>query len=377
MTGHDQVHDDGPDAALMGRAAALGRSARRRTAPWPAVGCVIVRDGTVVGEGATGPHPVGPHAEPAALAVAGAAARGATAYVTLEPCDHHGNTPPCTEALIAAGIGRVVVACPDPDPRVAGRGEARLRAAGIDVVVGVGAGGVADDLGPYLHHRRTGRAFVTVKTAMSLDARIAAADGSSRWITGAEARADAHELRADVQAIVIGSGTALADRPALTVREVAEPPTVAPTRVLLDGRGRVPALGPLFDGTAPTLVVTTTAAPATAVSGWRRAGAAVATVAAAERGVDPAAVFALLGERGVLHALVEGGGEVIGSVLAAGLADRIVAYVAPVVLGPDGRPAFPGPGPASLAAAPRLGLRSVRSVGEDVRLEYSSAPGEG
>ncbi|HWS44352.1 MAG TPA: bifunctional diaminohydroxyphosphoribosylaminopyrimidine deaminase/5-amino-6-(5-phosphoribosylamino)uracil reductase RibD, partial [Acidimicrobiia bacterium] len=203
---------------MMRRAVELARGARRHTAPWPAVGCVLVRDGRVVGEGATGPFPAGPHAEVAALRAAGAAARGATAYCTLEPCDHHGNTPPCTAALIDAGVTRVVVAVGDPDERVAGRGYARLTAAGIEVETDVERAGAEHDLAPYLHHRRTGRAFVVAKVALTLDGRVAAADGSSQWITSEAARADAHELRADSQAIVIGSGTALADRPALTVR---------------------------------------------------------------------------------------------------------------------------------------------------------------
>lgn len=372
MSGYDHGHDE----RMMARAAEIGRAVRRRTAPWPAVGCVIAGSGTIVGEGATGDFPTGPHAEPAALAAAGEAARGATAYVTLEPCDHHGNTPPCTEALIAAGVSRVVIACTDPDERVAGRGERRLRDAGIDVTVGVGSPEVAEDLAPYLHHRRTGRSYVTAKVAMSLDARVAAADGTSQWITGPEARADAHELRADVQAVVIGSGTALADGPALTVRGVADVPREPPRRVLLDGRGRVPPAGPLFDGSAPTLVVTTGAASAMAVNGWRRAGADVATVPGGPGGLDLGAVLTRLGAEGVLHALVEGGGDLLGSVVAGGWADRLVAYVAPLVLGTDGRPAFGSRGPGTLADAPRYGLRSATVVGADVRLDYTCHPEE-
>jgi len=367
MSGHEQ----GDDERMMARAAALGWATRRRTAPWPAVGCVITAAGAIVGEGATGDYPTGPHAEPAALGVAGESARGATAYVTLEPCDHHGNTPPCTEALIAAGVTRVVIACTDPDERVAGRGVLRLREAGIEVVVGVGAESVTEDLAPYLHHRRTGRAFVTAKIAMSLDARVAAADGTSQWITGPVARADTHELRADVQAVVVGSGTALADRPALTVRGVAEPPREPPCRVLLDGRGRVPPAGPLFDDSAPTLVVTTAGVSAMAVNGWRRAGAEVVTVPAAPSGLDLDAVLTRLGEQGVLHALFEGGGNLLGSVVDAGRVDRLVAYVAPLVLGTGGRPAFGLRGPDTLAAACRYRLRAATVVGEDVRLDYA------
>jgi diaminohydroxyphosphoribosylaminopyrimidine deaminase/5-amino-6-(5-phosphoribosylamino)uracil reductase len=364
------------DDDAMARALALAVAARRQTPPWPAVGCVLVRDGLVVGEGATGPFRTGSHAEVVALRIADDRARGATAYVTLEPCDHHGNTPPCTEALIDARVARVVAAIGDPDARVAGNGFARLRDAGIDVVTGVGADAVAREMAPYLHHRRTGRPFVVAKVAQSLDGRVAAADGTSRWITGDAARADAHELRADSQAIVVGAGTALADRPALTVRDVATPPARPPLRVLLDSRGRVPAEGPLFDTTlAPTLVVTTEATPVEVVDAWRSAGAKVETVApdARGRGVDLDATFRLLGSEGVLQALVEGGGEVLGSVVEGGYAQRVVAYVAPVMLGTRGRPGFAFDTVTSLAEAPRFALADARRVGTDVRLEFEVA----
>jgi diaminohydroxyphosphoribosylaminopyrimidine deaminase/5-amino-6-(5-phosphoribosylamino)uracil reductase len=366
------------DEAVMQTAIALARAARRHTAPWPAVGCVLVRDGKVVGEGATGPFPTGPHAEVAALRAAGELARGATAYCTLEPCDHQANTPPCTEALIAAGVTRVVVAIDDPDERVSGRGLARLRAAGIEVVTGVGADAAARDLAPYLHHRRTGRAFVVAKVALSLDGRVAAADGSSRWITSPAARADAHELRADSQAIVVGAGTALADRPALTVRDVEVEPARAPLRVLLDGRGRVAPDGPLFDpALAPTLVITTDAARAGAVDGWRAAGAKVEVVAPGPdgRGVDLDAALTVLGREGVLQALVEGGATLLGALVAGGHAQRLVAYVAPTLLGTDGAAGFEYPGPRTIADASRFELIDVTRVGPDVRLDLE--PGTG
>jgi diaminohydroxyphosphoribosylaminopyrimidine deaminase/5-amino-6-(5-phosphoribosylamino)uracil reductase len=360
------------DDRLMRRAIVLARGARRRTAPWPAVGCVLERDGEVVGQGATGPFPAGPHAEVAALRAAGERARGATAFCTLEPCDHHANTPPCTTALLEAGVRRVVVAVEDPDARVAGRGLARLRAGGVEVVIGPGADDAARDLAPYLHHRRTGRAFVVAKVAMSLDGRIAAADGSSQWITSPEARADAHELRADAQAIIVGSGTALADTPRLTVRGVEPPPVRPPLRVLLDGRGRVAPTGPLFDtALAPTLVVTTEAAAPGAVDGWRAAGAKVEVVGAGAggEGVDLDAVFALLGREGVLWALVEGGGRLLGAVASGGHAQRLVVYVAPTLLGTGGVPGFGFNGPATLADAPRWEVVDAVPVGTDVRLQ--------
>ncbi len=359
----------------MDRALELGESARRHSPPNPWVGCVIVRDGTVVGEGATMP-PGGPHAEIVALERAGPRARGATAFVTLEPCAHHGRTPPCAEALLDAGLARVVIALEDPDPRVAGAGAAHLRDHGLAVEIGAGADLARESLAPYLHHRHTGRAWCLVKTAMSLDGRIAAADGSSRWITGPEARADGHRLRAESQAIVVGAGTALADRPTLTARDVQAPGDRQPLRVVVDARGRVPADGPLFDAAvAPTLIITTEAAPSHVVDAWRAAGAKVETVAAATGGVDLEAALGLLGSHGVLQALVEGGGEVHGALLTAGLVDRVVAYVAPTVLGADGLAAFGGHTVATLANARRWELRTVTRLGADVRLEYDCHAG--
>jgi diaminohydroxyphosphoribosylaminopyrimidine deaminase/5-amino-6-(5-phosphoribosylamino)uracil reductase len=363
------------DEDAMARALALAAGARRLTAPNPWVGCVIVADGEVVGEGATQP-PGGDHAEIAALRGAGSRAKGATAYVTLEPCAHTGRTGPCADALIDAGLARVVTALTDPDPRVAGRGIARLRSAGIDVVEGVQRDEAARLLEPYLHHRRTGRAFCVVKSATSLDGRIAAADGTSRWVTGAAARADAHELRADSDAVVVGAGTALADRPALTVRDTQPPPRHQPLRVLLDARGRVPAEGPLFDAAlAPTLVVTTERAVPSALDAWRAAGAKVEAVPAAPSGVgvDAAATLELLGRLDVIQALVEGGAALHGSLLEAGLADRVVAYVAPGLLGARGRPGYGVPGPASIDGFRRWRLAGVRQLGDDVRLDYEPA----
>jgi diaminohydroxyphosphoribosylaminopyrimidine deaminase/5-amino-6-(5-phosphoribosylamino)uracil reductase len=336
------------------------------------VGCVIVRDGEIVGRGATEP-PGQAHAEAGALRDAGVRARGATAYVTLEPCSHHGRTPPCVDALVAAGITRVVVALEDPDPKVAGRGIAGLRAAGIDVTLGVRAADAARDLAPYLHHRRTGRPFVVAKFAASVDGRIAAADGSSRWLTSDAARADAHELRADSQAIVIGAGTALADRPQLTVRAAKHAPHQPPLRVVLDARGRVAAEGPLFDvAAAPTLVITTTAAPPDRVDAWRAAGAKVEVVASAADGdgVDLDETFALLGREGVLQALVEGGGTLLGRVLQDHHAQRLVAYLAPLALGARGIPALAYPGPDDVDSAPRFTLVDVTRLGPDVRVDY-------
>lgn len=373
------------DSLLMQRARIVALSARRRSAPNPWVGCVLTdRAGAVIGEGAT-EAPGSRHAEAVALQAASThgadRARGGTAYVTLEPCSHHGRTPPCADALVGAGITRVVVALEDPDPDVAGQGIARLRAAGVDVTVGLHAAEIRTDLAPYLLHRTQGRAFTVVKTAMSLDARITARDGSSQWVTSAQARADAHELRADSQAVMVGAGTALADRPRLTVRDLADPgtqPAQPPLRVVLDGRGRVPADGPLFATVeAPTLVVTSPASPDAAHHAWLAAGAKVLTVPPGPdgTGVDLTATLETLAGLGVLQVLVEGGSTLTGALVRAGLADRVVAYVAPTLLGRDGRPAFDVDGPATIAAAPRWDLTDVRRLGPDVRMDF--VPGAG
>jgi len=369
-------HDD---EGLMARARELAGAVARRTPPNPWVGCVIARDGEIVGEGATEP-PGARHAERQALDVAGARARGASAYVTLEPCSHQGRTGPCADALVDAGVARVAVALEDPDPRVRGEGIARLRAAGITVDVGVGADGVRADLAPYLHQRATGRAYCVVKTALSLDGRVAAADGSSRWITGNAARADAHRLRADSQAIIVGAGTALVDRPRLTARPLDTTIERPPLRVLLDARGRVPATGPLFEvDDAPTLVCTTEAAPAEARVAWGSSGAKVEVLpGAAGGGVDLGATLDLLAHHDVLQAMVEGGPTVHGALVSAGLVDRIVAYVAAALLGPEGRPGFSLPSPPTIEDALRFRLLEARALGDDVRLDYvpsDPAPG--
>ncbi len=365
------------DTTAMARAVALGERGRATSAPNPWVGCVLVHDGAVVGEGYHA-RAGGPHAEALALRAAGTRARGATAYVTLEPCAHHGRTPPCAETLVEAGVRRVVVALLDPDRRVDGAGLARLRQAGVEVQVGVGEADAGRSLAAYLHHRRTGRAYCVLKAAMSLDGRTAAQDGSSRWITGSAARADVHALRARSQAVLVGAGTALADAPRLTVRDVDPLPERQPLRVVLDSAGRVPAEGPLFDTRlAPTLVLTTETAELDAVDAWRAAGAEVAEVpcAADGGGVDLGAVLRTLGERGVLQVLVEAGPTLHGALIRAGLVDRLVLYVGARTLGERGRPLFAGPGPCSIDEADRWRLLDVRAVEGDVRLEYVPASG--
>lgn len=378
----------------MAEAVALGERGRLTAPPNPWVGCVVVgAGGQVVGRGFH-QRAGEPHAEVHALREAGEGARDATAYVTLEPCAHQGRTPPCAPALVEAGVSRVVIAVLDPDEQVEGRGVALLEAAGLAVEVGVGAEAAARSLRPYLHHRRTGRPLCLLKTAVSLDGRTAAADGSSQWITGPHARADAHRLRAESGAVLVGVGTAVADRPSLTFRDVDfgnGPVPPQPLRVLLDASGRVPATGPLFDpALAPTLVLTTAAAGAEARAAWAAAGVEVEDVATASKDpaskgpaakgpaskgpvVDLAAALDVLGRRGILQVMVEGGAALHGSFLRAGLADALVVYTGGVVLGTDARPLFAGPGPLTLAEASRWRLTGVRALGGDARLDWEPA----
>jgi diaminohydroxyphosphoribosylaminopyrimidine deaminase/5-amino-6-(5-phosphoribosylamino)uracil reductase len=363
------------DGAFMRRAIRLAERGRRTAAPNPWVGCVLVRDGRSVAEGFH--RRAGePHAEAHALAAAGALAHGSTAYVTLEPCAHFGRTPPCVDGLIEAGVRRVVVGVLDPDPRVAGRGVARLRDAGIQTQLEVCADEAAASLEPYLYQRRTGLAYCVLKSAMSLDGRTAAADGSSRWITGALARADAHGLRAESQAIIVGSGTALADLPALTVRDVQDVPDRQPLRVLLDGHGRVPPRGPLFDTRlAPTLVVTSAFTDAHRRDEWLAAGAEVTEIPTDATGrLQPRGVLELLARRGVLQALLEGGATTAGAFVGAGLVNRLVLYVGGRTLGDSGQPLLAGPGPRTMAEASRWQLSGLKQLGPDARLDYFRQP---
>jgi len=328
------------DEIWMQAAIGLARSVRASTAPNPWVGAVVVPAGDdPVTEGATQP-PGGPHAEAVALDLAGDSARGSTLYVTLEPCSHHGRTPPCADAVVAAGVKRVVVGILDPDPRVSGLGIQRLRDAGIEVEAGVLASEVEELLAPYLKHRRTGRPWVVLKLASTLDGRIAAPDGSSKWITGPEARADAHRLRAESDAILVGAGTIRADDPALNVRDA---PGNDPLRVVL--------------GTIPE---------------GARARPAM------EHEGDLAALLDNLGSRGVLQLLVEGGARVAWSFHDQDLVDQYVIYLAPVLLGgDDGVPLFRGPGAATLQDAWRGSIASLRRLGPDVRIDLLARGGGG
>lgn len=372
-----------PDNAAdryMARAFELAERGRGTVSPNPLVGCVLVRDGQVVGEG-WHERPGGPHAEVMALAQAGGLAAGARAYVTLEPCNHTGRTGPCTHALLAAGVVSVEAAMADPNP-VAQGGAAALRTAGVPVRIGRGEARARRQNAVFLHVLEHGRPQVTLKAATSLDGRIAAADGTSQWLTGTSARARVHALRAEVDAVVVGSGTVLADDPLLTARppdrlrsQNGSPPVRQPLRVVLDARGRTPAGARVLDGAAPTLVVTTAQGgdrltlPA---PGAHAAAPQVAVVApgAGGVGVDPAAVLGELLRRHVHSVLVEGGAAVAGSFWDAGLVDRLEVHLAPLVLGDRGRPLLTG-GPTTLADAPRLVLDEVDRRGDDVVLSLS------
>lgn len=354
------------DDGWMRAALALGRQGAGRCAPNPAVGCLLVRDGRLIARARTAGGGR-PHAEAAALAAAGPAARGATAYVTLEPCAHHGVTPPCADALVAAGIARAVVAIPDPDPRTAGAGLARLRAAGIAVTSGVRAAEAARDHAPFLTRILHGRPRVTLKLAASLDGRIATAAGESRWITGPEARRHVHAARLRADAVMVGAGTARADDPDLTARDVGSVPQ--PLRIVLSRRLDVPPASRLGRTAreVPVLMIHGPAAPAEAVAAWEDTGATCLALAGGPDGdLPPAAVLAALGARGVNALLVEGGGGLAAALLAAGLVDELHVFSAGLVLGADGRPSVGPLGLAALSEAPRLVLRDVRILGADV-----------
>jgi diaminohydroxyphosphoribosylaminopyrimidine deaminase/5-amino-6-(5-phosphoribosylamino)uracil reductase len=322
----------------MRRALELGESVRVYTSPNPWVGCVVSAGGEWF-EGATEP-PGGAHAEILALGAAGGRAKGATLYTTLEPCAHQGRTPPCVEAVCEAGVARVVVGVLDPDPHVRGLGVDRLREAGIEVEVGLEGEEVAEQLAPYLKHRLTGLPWVVLKLASSLDGRIAAPDGSARWLTGPEARADAHRLRAESDAVLVGAGTVRVDDPELTVR-IGPPVLQQPLRVVL---GRIPQ------------------------------GARVEP--ALEMTGEPTGVLSELGAKGILQVLVEGGAEVAHAFHAAGLVDRYVIYVAPALFGGDDAvPMFAGHGTSSVDRLWRGRFVSVRRVGEDLRVELAPRSG--
>jgi len=348
------------EARAMRRAVAIARTGLGTTSPNPVVGCVVLSaTGDMVGEGAHVGGPGNPHAEVVALRAAGEHSVGGTAVVTLEPCSHTGTTGPCTSALIEAGIRRVVYAVADPNPVAAG-GAAVLREAGVEVEAGLLAEEAADVNEPWLVAIREHRPFVTWKYAASLDGRSAAVDGSSRWISSEQSRADVHALRATVDAVVVGTGTVIADDPALTVRDVdGVPAPRQPLRVVV-GRRPVPATARVLGDGA--MLVTT--GPHQALPGWREG---IVRVGAADTGVDLPEALAQLYVRGLRHVLLEGGPTLAGAFVRAGLVDRVVAYVAPLLLG-AGLPALGDAGVLTLAGAPSYRIDDVTLIGGDVRI---------
>lgn len=344
----------------MARALQLAERGLYTTSPNPRVGSVIVRDGRVVGEG-WHQRAGGPHAEINALQAAGDAARGATVYVTLEPCSHHGRTPPCAEALINAGVARVVVAMSDPNPLVAGRGIAMLTLAGITAEVGLMETD-ARALNPGFISRMTRqRPWVRLKTASTLDGKTALANGASQWITGEAARADVQRLRARACAILTGSGTVLADNPRMNVRDVDI--GRQPLRVVVDSTLRTPADAAIL----PALIVCRHAEPA-ARAALEHAEAEVVELPGADGRVDLSKLFTLLSQRGVNELHVEAGAALNGALLAGGWVDEWVAYMAPMAVGDDARGLFSQPMLTTLADASRFRLHDVRQVGGDLRL---------
>ena len=344
------------DARHMQRALALAVRGRGTTRPNPMVGCVLVRGEEVIAEG-WHKRAGGDHAEVAALRKVGQVAAGATAYVTLEPCNHHGRTGPCTEALIAAGVTRVVFAMSDPNPHVTGRGRARLFEAGIEVEAGVLEAEAHELNRAWDRWIRTGRPWVTLKGAVSLDGRIATSSGDSKWITGEPARKEAHRLRASHDAILVGAGTVLADDPSLTVRGVRGSD---PRRVILDGRLRI---SPSAKAVPGALILTT---ESTGHEPFAARGAEVVTLPGEGGRIAMDAVLTAIGAHKLTSVLVEGGGEVHGALLRDGLVDEVHVFVAPLLIGGDGVPLLAGAGAATMAAARRLESHTVRRLGADV-----------
>ncbi len=354
------------DLQFMRAALTLAARGLGQVAPNPAVGCLLVNHGRVVGRGWTQPGGR-PHAETEALKQAGKAAAGATAYVTLEPCAHHGKTPPCAEALVEAGVAGVVAAFEDPDTRVAGRGLSILRDAGIRVEVGLCRLQAERLNAGFLKRTRSGQPLVVLKLATSLDGRIATHSGHSQWITGPLARRRAHLLRSRADAVLVGSGTAVSDNPRLDVRLPGFPDR-QPLRVVVDGRLRVPLTHDLVARAmeVPTLLVTHDGNPPVRLAAYKEAGVDVVQVATDSEGhVSLAATLSYLGERGVTRLLVEGGGHLAASLLRGNLVDRLAWFQAPLVIGGDGVAAVSGFGVDRLEQAPKFLQSAMAQLGRD------------
>lgn len=361
------------DQGYMARAVQLAKRGWYSTHPNPRVGCLIVKDGEIIAEGYH--RRAGePHAERNALAAAGAAARGATLYVTLEPCCHQGRTPPCTDALIESGVKRVVVAMSDPNPLVAGRGMEQLREAGIQVTEGV-MRSQAEALNTGFIKRMThGRPLVRCKMAMSLDGRTAMADGESQWITSPAARADVQRLRAQSAAILTGVGTLLADDPAMNVRlsgrELGleqDAPVPHPVRVVLDPELATPVDAKMLGLPGPTLIICSDEQPLHGAP-LESAGAQIVRLPGDEQGLDLQQVARYLGEQEINEVLLESGATLAGAMLEQGLVDELIVYQAPHLMGSEGRGLFQLPGISRMADRIPLQVTDVRQIGPDIRI---------
>lgn len=362
------------DARFMALAIGLGARGLGQVWPNPAVGCVIVQDGRVLGRGWTQPGGR-PHAETMALAQAGVGARGATAYVSLEPCAHHGKTPPCAEALIRAGVARVVSAQTDPDPRVAGRGHQMLRDGGLDVETGVMSAEAERVQRGFLCRVMLGRPMLTLKLATSLDGRIATASGESKWITGAQARLHVHLMRAAHDAVMVGAGTARADDPSLTVRDIGV--ARQPVRIVVARTLDLPLDGTLARTAwdVPLWLIHGPSASASARADWRARGARLIECTETAGGLDLVAAFVALADLGLTRVFCEGGGQLAAGLLAQDLVDDLALFAAGLALGDDGRAALGALGLNALAQAPRFRLQESRRVGADLYALWTRAGG--
>ena len=359
------TQDAARDARFMALALSLGRRGQGRVWPNPAVGCVIVKADRIIGRGWTQPggHP---HAETEALKQAGPEAQGATAYVTLEPCAHHGQTPPCAQALIDAGIIRVVAALTDSDDRVDGRGLEMLRAAGVAVTTGVLEAEAREDHAGFLSRVEQGRPVLTLKLAQSFDGRIATGTGQSQWITDAPARRIVHAMRSRHDAVMVGGGTARKDDPSLNVRDLGV--THQPTRIVVSRRLDLPLMGKLARSAAdiPLILCHGKDADATLVRTWRDLGATLLPCAVRGGHLDPVDVLQQLGTQGLTRIFCEGGGALAASLLEAELVDTLVGFTAGVVIGAEGLPGIGALGVSQLARAPRFSLQSTQAIGPDI-----------
>ncbi|MEM9579781.1 MAG: bifunctional diaminohydroxyphosphoribosylaminopyrimidine deaminase/5-amino-6-(5-phosphoribosylamino)uracil reductase RibD [Pseudomonadota bacterium] len=358
------------DQRYMKMALSLGRRGLGSVWPNPAVGCVIVKEGRVVGRGTTRPGGR-PHAETVALAQAGGAARGATAYVTLEPCSHHGQTPPCAEALIKAGVARVVSPLQDSDPRVSGKGFAMLKAAGIAVDTGVCAAEAARDHAGFFLKTEQQRPWLTLKLALTLDGRIATRTGDSQWITGAQARRRVHALRARHDAVLVGSGTARADDPSLTVRGLGV--IRQPVRVVATSDLAIPQDGTLVRSARDT-PVWLCHGPEADTGRWAQLPVKLLACDGAEHGIAPASMMRALAGEGITRVFCEGGGSLAASLLQADLVDQIIIHSAGVLVGADGIAGLAGMGADVLAELPRWRRLSHQPLGADIETVWERGP---